>query len=1287
MMKRFFASLACVFLFAAALAGSALASSSQRQIIVGGEPLSGSEESPAYATTDASGNVTIGGNENTYNVKWDGETLTLRNAYVINWYEGSVEPYYLGSGIYEEYNTYAINVELVGANAVAGNRYGIYTPNHDLTFSGDGSLAVVSMYNLYDEGAGIRAGAVTVNSGSLTVQSRGLAHGMSVEALNVNDGSVNITAGRFGVIIRSTSEADSLNISGGELTVTGSSVISRWSDDDGGTTFHIVVNGSADKTIVVKTSGDFEEDNQNYNISSRVTLKMGDIGGAYPMGHPSYFHSYVEGELVTNASVSVDEDTLNLVESETGTLNATVEPEGTPVTWTSSDPVVATVDANGVVTAHNRGTATITARAGTTSDTCEVTVSSRPVNIRIVGEDMYGTAEDPVYATTSVTGEVTVQDDFGDDDPWNIKWDGETLTLNNATVIVDEDEAKDKDVYYAIELTEGGNIQIEGVNTVKGPSYSNDPVYGMTSYGIYYSSGRLTIDGSGTLNVSGQSGAIGAFGSATGLTINGGIVNAESYNGFDIINYNTNKAINIRGGGITINGGTVNAEASHPDGAPEGIYAVGDIIINSGVVNAEATGTGTSSYGIYSLDNVVINGGVVTAFGTTQGIRAGYSDTVTINPVEVSEIHVMAGKDADSAQQIATISTSTDITDDISGAKYFHSNGFNIYVGGVGLYGASGAPAYAVNDGSGNITTTGADATNYNVMWDGETLTLNGATISGGISYYGKNSINLVMEGENAITASGSTGINIMPAPMGITISGDGALTIETEFQGIQAYFVNVESGTLKINAKSNGINAVGTGVTIKGGEVEILSAGDAAGQAIYTGDEPVIIEPQEGKNITVKAGESKETALEIGTYNMESEDIQSSLDGCEYFLSYTTDIPTAITSVSVSPPAATVEAGQMQQFTATVSGTGEFSQEVTWSVSGGVNAGTSISADGLLTVAADETAGSITVTAAASGNSSKSASATVTVTPPAAVTGVSISPAGATVEAGKTVQFSATVNGTGGFSQEVTWSVSGGVSAGTSISANGLLTVAADETAESLTVMATASGGSSIYGTATVTVTQPSTPDEPDVPVWPVFPGGSTGPDEPEGPGDGGLPFIGVHGGGWVYEAVSYAYANGLMDGVGDGLFDPNGEVTRAQLVTILWRLEGEPVVNYAMPFNDVASGEWYAGAVRWAAGEGIVTGVSATEFAPDDPITREQFAAILWRYAQSKGYDVSASADLTGFLDYVRISEYALPALQWAVGAGVMSGRGDGILAPQGTATRAEAAAMLMRFVENVK
>ena len=1277
MMKRFFASLACVFLFAAALAGSALASSTPRQISVGGEQLSGSAESPAYATTDASGNVTIGGNENTYNVKWDGETLTLRNAYVINWYDDDRS--HLCSGIYELYNTYAINVELVGTNAVAGYYYGIYTPKHDLTFSGDGSLAVVCMYNLYDGGgAGIYAGAVTVNSGGLTVHSSSFANGMSVDALNVNDGSVNITAGRFGVIIRSTSEADSLNISGGELTVTGSSVISRWSGDDGGTTFHIVVNGSEDKTIVVKTSGDFEEDNQDYNISSRVTLKMGDIGGAYPMGHPSYFHSYVEGTLDPNASVSIAEGTLNLVEGDEGELHATVDPTDTPVTWTSSDPIVATVDADGKVTAHNYGTATITASAGTASDTCTVTVTSRGGDILIGEVEMSGTVENPVYATTDDDGKVNTAG--ANESNYNIKWDGTTLTLRNARVVTNATHSS------GIECRNDGReviIQIEGDNYVEGQDHGINYYYMPADI----DTGPITIDGSGTLTAVGSS--VASYGICTnGLTINGGTINA------------TGRDFGIRSlapdpdpaGPITINAGTVNARAAGST-YTRGINAAGGITINGGVVTATAgqpsTDTG-DSYGIHYRGDVVINGGVVTASGTTKGIYS-VSPTfrVIIDPVAVSEIHVMAGKDADSAQQIATITTSTDITDDISGAEYFHSNGFNIHVGGVGLYGASGAPAYAVNDGSGNITTTGADAANYNVMWDGETLTLDGATISGGISYYGKNSINLVMEGENAITASGSTGINIMPAPMGITISGDGALTIEAEIQGIQAYFVNVESGTLRINAEQNGINAVGTGarVTIKGGEVEILSAGAAAGQAIYTGDEPVIIEPQEGKNITVKAGESKETALEIGTYNMESEDIQSSLDGCEYFLSYTTDIPTAITSVTVSPPAATVEAGQMQQFTATVSGTGGFSQEVTWSVSGGVSAGTSISADGLLTIAADETATSLTVMATACGDSSKSASVTVTVMPPESVTGVSISPADATVEAGQTVQFSASVSGTGEFSQEVTWSVSGGVSAGTSISADGLLTVAADETATSLTVTATASGGSSIYGTATVTVTPPSTPDEPDVPVWPVFPGGSTGPDETEEPEDEGLPFIDVHEGDWFYENVGYVYENGLMNGVSETLFEPNGTVTRGMIVTILHRLEGEPESDYDMPFTDVAEQQWCAGAVRWAAGEGIVTGVSATEFAPDDPITREQFAAILWRYAQSKGYDVSASADLTGFLDYGQISEYALPALQWAVGAGVMSGRGDGILAPQGTATRAEAAAMLMRFVENVK
>ena len=183
--------------------------------------------------------------------------------------------------------------------------------------------------------------------------------------------------------------------------------------------------------------------------------------------------------------------------------------------------------------------------------------------------------------------------------------------------------------------------------------------------------------------------------------------------------------------------------------------------------------------------------------------------------------------------------------------------------------------------------------------------------------------------------------------------------------------------------------------------------------------------------------------------------------------------------------------------------------------------------------------------------------------------------------------------------------------------------------------------------------------------------------------------PFDDVGWADWFHDNVVYVYENGLMNGTGAAAFEPDGTVTRGMIVTILHRLEGEPAVNYLMPFTDVAEGAWYAEAVRWAASEGIVTGVSETLFAPNDPITREQFAAILWRYAKYKGFDVSIgeSANILSYADFGEIGEYAIPALQWACGEGIISGRGEGVLDPRGTATRAEAAAMLQRFAANVK
>ena len=181
-------------------------------------------------------------------------------------------------------------------------------------------------------------------------------------------------------------------------------------------------------------------------------------------------------------------------------------------------------------------------------------------------------------------------------------------------------------------------------------------------------------------------------------------------------------------------------------------------------------------------------------------------------------------------------------------------------------------------------------------------------------------------------------------------------------------------------------------------------------------------------------------------------------------------------------------------------------------------------------------------------------------------------------------------------------------------------------------------------------------------------------------------LPFPDVAEGDWFYDAVRYAYENGLMDGVGDNLFAPNSETTRAQLVTILYRLEGEPEVSGTSGFTDVEAGTWYTDAVAWAAANGIVNGVSETEFAPGKDITREQLATILFRYAEAKGYDVSARADLSAYPDADQIQSYATESVAWAVAEGLIQGFEDNTLRPAGNATRAQIATILMRFCEGV-
>lgn len=180
------------------------------------------------------------------------------------------------------------------------------------------------------------------------------------------------------------------------------------------------------------------------------------------------------------------------------------------------------------------------------------------------------------------------------------------------------------------------------------------------------------------------------------------------------------------------------------------------------------------------------------------------------------------------------------------------------------------------------------------------------------------------------------------------------------------------------------------------------------------------------------------------------------------------------------------------------------------------------------------------------------------------------------------------------------------------------------------------------------------------------------------------GLPFADVPSGSWYYDDVAYVYDTGLMTGLTATTFGPNLSTTRGMIVTILWRMENEPAAKHGCPFADVRRGSYYEQAIAWASENGIVTGFDASTFAPDRAITREQLAAILFRFAAYRGMDaVTLRENLSSFQDQAAISAYAVSALNWAVGEGLMQGTGDK-LEPTGNATRAQVAAMLRRFIQ---
>ena len=178
--------------------------------------------------------------------------------------------------------------------------------------------------------------------------------------------------------------------------------------------------------------------------------------------------------------------------------------------------------------------------------------------------------------------------------------------------------------------------------------------------------------------------------------------------------------------------------------------------------------------------------------------------------------------------------------------------------------------------------------------------------------------------------------------------------------------------------------------------------------------------------------------------------------------------------------------------------------------------------------------------------------------------------------------------------------------------------------------------------------------------------------------------PYLDVPETAWFYYAVQFVTESVLMDGTGNSMFSPSVTMSRSMLVTILYRLERSPEISGELAFSDVKSGQWYSDAILWAAEKGIVDGYGNGEFGLNDPVTREQAVTILYRYAKAKGFDVSASADLSGFADVDSISGWALEGMKWAVAEGIIQGQTSTTIAPKGNSTRAEAATIFKRFVE---
>lgn len=849
--------------------------------------------------------------------------------------------------------------------------------------------------------------------------------------------------------------------------------------------------------------------------------------------------------------------------------------------------------------------------------------------VYVGGVTLSGSTDSPAYATTDDSGNVSTASATAAN--YNIKWDGSTLTLRNATI--KKSVSTDTSTFIAGAaigvLNQNGDanltITLEGTNTIAEVSMGIYVLASSKSTG----SASLTITGDGILSASSGSNPGIRVQSNTGngtLTITGAKVTASSSNG--------GYGVQIRCGdgsdaSLTVNDGSLTATGS-------GVTFTG-IKMQFG---SSDSSTGTPTVTVSNNAIVRANGGIANNSSSPIQYETGSDSTGGI---------VFDGN-------TGTVYGSVELQKDLeikSGETLTIGNGASLTV-------QSGKTL----TNNGTVTTTGSGTlTNSGTINNSGTLPSNiGGTappsitttsLAGGAVGEAYNAT-LEASGENITwTWAAVTGSSLPP---GLELSTSGVISGTPTAQGTSNFTVTAsnnggsDSKPLSITI-SSATNIPVQSVSLDKTSLELTEGG--------TGTLIATVEPSNAtnKNVTWESSNKSVatvdanglvTAVSAGTatITVTTEDSNKTAT-CAVTVAAAT-VP--VTGVTLNKTSTSLYVGDTETLTATVEPSDATNKTVTWTSS---NPSVATVENGVVTAVGAGTA-------------------TITVT---------------TVDGGFTADCTVTVSrySTGG--DPTTYAVTapdvenGTVRVSPSRASRGTtvtLTVAPDEgyELESLTVLDSRDNEIALTdkGDGKYTFTMPS---------GRVTVEASFAENAPEP-----LPFGDVDDGDWFADAVRFVYENGMMNGVSETSFAPHATTSRSMIVTILYRLEGEPVVDDAMGFTDVAGDAYYAEAVRWAASEGIVGGYGGGLFGSEDAVTREQLAVILYRYAVYKGYDVSIgeSTNILSYDDFADLSEYAIPAMQWACGAGVITGVTDATLVPQGEATRAQVAAMLMRFCEAI-